>query len=305
MWDYGFDNYETYKVLTAGSAAGVQRVWGGEKREVEVGTARDLGVTINKGTAEEQGFTTEFRLDNDKAEAPVNKGQKMGTALVFNNKGRFVGAEDLYALASVAEGGPLSKIGIADEDLPMVGGIAGAVILLILILIIVHRSRKRRNRRRKKETIRGELKSMRTSGTGMTARELTDLTGVEEFVPIPKGPSRISSEELNAWTSTSHRPQSGSQVQPQQRPPAGRFSAPDMPRMKITPRTSFTTGETDPRTDQPLQGSMTDEELFAALESTEVYDINQPRRHGKLTDTERREVMSRTRRGYKSDKPQK
>lgn len=43
---------------------------------------------------------------------------------------------------------------------------------------------------------------------------------------------------------------------------------------------------------------MSDEELFSALESTEVYDANQPRRHGKLTDEEWAEVMRRTKRSW-------
>ena len=48
---------------------------------------------------------------------------------------------------------------------------------------------------------------------------------------------------------------------------------------------------------------MSDEELFAMLESTKVSDVNTPRHHAKLTDTERREVMSRTRRGFRSERP--
>ena len=202
LWDYAFSKYETYPVLKAEEPAGVQRVWAGTKRKVEVGTQRDLGVTIDKGTADDQEFTTEFRLTDSKATAPVTKGQKMGQALVFNTKGRLVGAEDLYALASVPEGGPLSKIGIADEDLPMAGCIAGAVLLLIILLLILRARRKRRNRRMKQVSIQNELSSMRTSGTGMTARELTDLTGVEEEMPTPRGPARISNDELNMWTST-------------------------------------------------------------------------------------------------------
>ncbi len=392
LWDYAFDKYETDIVLKAGKTAGVQRVWGGEKRNVAVGTQRDLGVTIYKGTADQMEFTTDFRLDADKVDAPIKKGQQVGEALVFNENGRLVGKEGLYALAAVAEGGPLSHIGIADEDVPMALGIAGGVVALILLLILIHAIRKKKATRKKREAMRGELSTMRTAGTGMTARELTDVTGVEEYVPIPKGPARISNEELTAWRSTDQKPSPsrtgkrfggqtprggyGKDAPPSGRgasgrgdvrrrsrsagtsagapnagmrnpgapnagaPNAGTPNAGKAPRMNITPRTPFTAGApeqgagqpttrapftagapeqgADRGASQPLHGngsargetprdagyrvrsagSMSDEELFSALESTEVYDANQPRRHGKLTDEEWAEVMRRTKRSW-------
>ena len=112
---------------------------------------------------------------------------------------------DIYALASVGEGGPLSYIGIADEDVPMTCGIAGAVVLLIIILLLIRRSRKQKTRVKQHKEIKDELKNMRTAGVGLTRAELSDVTGEEVIQPIPKGPSRISNEELNAWTNTSSR----------------------------------------------------------------------------------------------------
>ena len=346
LWDYVFSKYETYKVLKAETPAGVNRVWGGEKRTVEVGTQRDLGVTIEKGTAEEQEFTTEFRLDQPRVDAPIDRGQKMGQALVFNNKGRLVGEEDLYALAAVAEGGPLSHIGIADEDVPMAVGILIGVIVLIVLILLIRRNRRRRDMLRKKQAMKGELKNMRTAGVGMTATELTDLTGREEIVPIPRGPARVSNEELNAWTSTAQMDDAnrtrgrfggrapvnpyagggawGARREPylDEKPGPGRNADPrEALKLNITPRTPFVTGAQNDAgasggagtqnntgvpggAGAPAAGKeqsrrnrpMTDEELFAMLESTEVYDANQPRRHGKLTEEENRELMRRTRR---------
>ena len=349
LWEYAFGKYETYKVMKNGEVAGVRRVWGGEKRKVDVGIRRDLGVTIEKGTADQQAFTTEFRLDEDKLNAPVAEGQKMGEALVFNSKGRLVGRDDLYALTAVAEGGPLSKIGIADEDLPIVYTIAGLVLLLIILLVIRRRRHRKKNRKKKKESIRGKLNTMRTAGVGMTAKELTDVTGKEEKVPVPRGPARISDEELSAWSSTGRRSpaqqesrfsggrnsggrnsgreaggsgdggsgRSGSasayrndrrggayrdadtpsgfregystDTRSAERTPSARPTNPyPMPKMNITPRTPLTGGMGG----QPSRrSSMSDEELYRALESTEVYDANQPRRHGKLTEAERQQVM--------------
>ena len=322
LWDYAFSKYQTYSVMKDGEVAGVRRVWGGEKRNVEVGIRRDLGVTIEKGTAEQQAFTTEFRLDEDRLNAPVEEGQKMGEALVFNAKGRLVGRDDLYALTSVAEGGPLSKIGIADEDLPLVIVIAAAVLICVLIGLMVARRRRKKFRKEKKESMKGKLSTMRTAGVGMTAKELTDVTGKEEIVPIPKGPARISDEELTAWSSTKRRSPAGQQSsQPKGRQntqakgqpaPASQQRQPSpapqprsqstgsypMPKMNITPRTPLTGGINGAPSSR--RRSVSDEELFTMLESTEVRDANQPRRHGKLTTEERQQVM----RGEKSEQKQ-
>ncbi len=266
MWDYALGKYETYQVLQADQEVGKSRVWGGKKRSVKLKITRELAVTIEKGTAPEQDFTTEFKLTDSKVEAPIQKGQKMGQALIFNSKGRLVGAEDIYAAASVGVGGPLSRFGIADEDLPLAGGIAGGIVLLIVILCIRTHVRRKRARSRQQEEIAGQLQTMRTAGVGLTASELSDLTGEEIIQPIPKGPARISDEELTAWTSTEQRTE-------EERYSGSRFGGRSVK------------GGYDRNT--PLS----DEELFDMLGATETTDINQPRRHGKLTPEEMEEVM--------------
>lgn len=276
MWDYAFSKYECYTVLEAGQAAGINRLWHGTRRAVEVGPDRDLGVTIEKGSAREQEFTTEFKLDDSRAEAPIKKGQKMGEALIFNSKGRLVGTEDLYALSSVGLGGPLSRIGIADEDLPLAGCIAGGIILIIVLLCIRARIRRKRARSRQQEEIAGQLQTMRTAGVGLTASELSDLTGEEIIQPIPKGPARISDEELTAWTSTDQRTE-------EERYSGSRFGGRSV-------RGGYDR-DFRPGKDTPLS----DEELFDMLESTDQADIDQPRRHGKLTPEEMEEVMQANR----------
>ena len=283
LWEYAFSKYETYTVEEAGAPAGICRVWGGTRRSVELGTKLDLGVTIEKGTAEEQDFSTEFKLDEDKVTAPIAKGQKIGRALIFNSKGRLVGEENLYALSAVGEGGPLSKYGLADEDLPLACCIAGGVLALIIVLLIVRGVRKRGRRRKQQEEILGELGSMRTAGVGMTAAEINELTGREEIKPIPKGPARISDEELTAWTRTAQRLES-------ERYASSRFGG----------RSQVGSYEKDPVAEAGAdnqsaggrkKNSISDEELFAALESMELTDMDQPRRHGKLTREEMDQVM--------------
>ena len=284
LWDYALKTYETYKALKANEEAGVSRVRRGEKKTVPVGTAQDLGVTILRGTADQQNFTTEFQLDEPKVTAPVKKGQKVGTALVFNEKGRLIGKEDLYTLAAVGKGGPLSYIGIADEDLPEAACIAAALILLIIIVRRVRRGRRRKERRKKREEIRGELATMRTVGVGMTPKELHQVTGKEEEIkPIDRGPARISDEELTAWTSTARAPKAA--------PGSNRFGG-------RSERTSFSRDMSAPDRHEPGRPSSrparsrSDEELFALLEGTKKTEPDEPRTHAGLTWEELLEVMS-------------
>lgn len=294
MWDYALGKYETYHVLEAGKEAGVRRIWHGTVRTVPLATDRDLGVTIEKGTAEEQDFTTEFRFEEDRMEAPITEGQKMGEALVFNSRGRLVGVEDLYAMESVAVGGPLSAIGIADEDLPIAAGAAGGILLLIIILCISRSVRHRRRRSRQQEEILGELATMRTAGVGLTAAELSDLTGEEIIQPIPKGPARISDEELTAWASTEQRSKS-------ERYSGSRFGGRSVKGGygKNMPESAgggagAPGGQGDDR--QPKNGNtpLSDEELYTMLEQAVPAEIDQPRHHGKLTEEEMKEVMGAT-----------
>ncbi|MBQ9015634.1 MAG: D-alanyl-D-alanine carboxypeptidase [Firmicutes bacterium] len=282
LWNDAFSKYETSQILQAGESLGISRVRRGETKTVEVGTKEDLYLTVPKGTKADGEFTTEFQLKEDRLTAPVEAGQSVGDALVFNSKGQLVGREELYTLAAVGQGGPLSYIGIADKDAPMVLGAAGALLLLIIILTILRRSRSRKSRRKQQDEIRGELATMRTAGVGMTIAELSEVTGKEEIKPIDRGPARISDEELTAWTSTVSASKAG--------PQAGRFGG-------RSERGGY--GRDFPGGAQQAEGqpagrgrsSLTDEELFALLEQTNRVDRNRPRRHAGLTRDEMIEVM--------------
>lgn len=284
LWDDIFSKYETYQVLKAGEPLGISRVRRGEKKKVQVGTKEDLSLTINKGTEEAKEFNTEFRLEEDKVTAPVKKGQKVGTALVFNSKEQLVAEEDLYTLAAVGKGGPLSYIGIADEDLPEVACIAAALLLLIIIVHRVRRRRRHKDRRKKREEIRGELATMRTVGVGMTPKELNQVTGKEEIKPIDRGPARISNEELTAWTSTASAPKAGTFD-------SNRFGGRSERGSYDKKQPGSPWEEAEKAASRP-GSSRSDEELFALLEGTKSTEPDKPRTHAGLTWEELLEVMS-------------
>ena len=68
--------------------------------------------------------------------------------LVAYEDGKVVSKQNLIALETAEKGGPLSYIGIADEDLPLFFTILG---IILLILIIIYRVKTSEKRRRRKE----------------------------------------------------------------------------------------------------------------------------------------------------------
>lgn len=74
----------------------------------------------------------------------------MGQLVAYNEEGQAVGTADLVALEGSKEGGPLSHIGIADEDVPLFILILTAALILIIIIILIATKKKRIARRRRK-----------------------------------------------------------------------------------------------------------------------------------------------------------
>lgn len=195
-WDFAFDRFGTYRVLKAGDKAGVQRVSHGSVRKVELVTRGDLAVTVNKDDRSDPGITTEFLLDEERLQAPVEEGVEVGSLLAIDSKGRLVGERTLYTKSSVPVGGPLSYVGIEDREAPWVMAGAGLLVLIIIIAAVRKGSSHRKEKQRKQEDMRSQLVKMRTAGEGMTPMEWSEITGDPKEVPIPKGPSRLTEEEF-------------------------------------------------------------------------------------------------------------
>lgn len=153
LLDYGFANYFTYTAVKSDEAADDLWIFNGDKGRVMVGVSEDLDVTLDKGYDTDKisvdVITTESRLS-----APVSKGDKLGTAEVRNDEGDLLASADVYALEDVGEGGPLSHIGIADENI--IFFFTGLTILVIMIVIIAIKRKQRSTNKRK----RGSGKAM-------------------------------------------------------------------------------------------------------------------------------------------------
>ena len=129
LWKYSYKNFKNYTAQKASDFEYEMKVKRGSLREIELGIDEDLCVTALKKATPSETVTTEIELTEKKPAAPINKGTVVGRIVAYDN-GEEVASENLIALESVEQGGPLSYIGIADEDVPKF------IILLILLIII-------------------------------------------------------------------------------------------------------------------------------------------------------------------------
>lgn len=149
LLDYGFSKYKTYVAAKGRQNLDEFRVWQGDKSHAAVGIYEDMDITLNEG-ADSGDIEVEAVKNDGMIKAPVKKGDVLGQLIAYNADGKAVAAADLVAMENVEKGGPLSYIGIADEDIVFfVLGIIGLFVLLILIRIMVVQSRRKKRKRRR------------------------------------------------------------------------------------------------------------------------------------------------------------
>ena len=146
LLDYGFSKYFTYKALDSDEPSGSVKVSQGEKRSVDIGLKDDFDITLKKGY-DTDGISVSIEKDSRKIKAPVSKGTKLGKAVATDKNGKVLASADLYALESSGKGGPLSHIGIADEDLIYFFTVITLILIALVAVILINR-RKRAARAR-------------------------------------------------------------------------------------------------------------------------------------------------------------
>lgn len=153
LWDYGFEKYFTYKVAPAGEILDEFRVKHGAKGEVSAVLNDDLDITLNKGVKTDN-ITTELVPAARKIEAPIKKGDEIGTIVVYKGETP-VAKKAVYAASAVEKGGILSYIGIPDEDVPkFLIGLAVTIILIFVIYNIYRRYLYKQKKRRRAQMSR-------------------------------------------------------------------------------------------------------------------------------------------------------
>lgn len=153
LWDYGFEKYFTYKAAPAGEILDEFRVKHGAKGEVAAVLNEDLDITLNKGIKTDN-ITTELVPTARKIEAPIKKGDEIGTIVVYKGETP-VAKKAVYAASAVEKGGILSYIGIPDEDVPkFLIGLAVMIILIFVIYNVYRRSVYKQKKRRRAQISR-------------------------------------------------------------------------------------------------------------------------------------------------------
>ncbi|WP_410015941.1 serine hydrolase [Sodalis sp. C49] len=99
---WGFNFYETLTLIPAGKPFTRQRVWFGDRSEVDLGVAQDASVTLPKGQM--KNLKASFTLASPHLEAPLARHQVVGT-IDFQLDGKVVEQRPLVVLDEVQKGG--------------------------------------------------------------------------------------------------------------------------------------------------------------------------------------------------------
>ncbi|WP_286267754.1 D-alanyl-D-alanine carboxypeptidase family protein [Thalassotalea atypica] len=106
LLNYGFRFFETYTPYQAGEKLTSNRVWMGDKKEVDLGILVDTPITIPRG--QRKKLEANFELSKQLT-APVTKGEQVGT-LFLQLDGEDVAQYPLVTLQEINEGSMFSRL---------------------------------------------------------------------------------------------------------------------------------------------------------------------------------------------------
>lgn len=154
MWEYCLDKYyTTHKVVKKGQELERVRIRRGAHRYVKTKARSDAAITIPKGETT-KNFKTEFVSDG--TEAPVKKGQRVGTVQVYNGD-VLISSSDALAAEAVERGGPLSVFGIPDWMAILIYIIAAGCVLLLVNFKVIRPRKERARAARRRERQMAEM----------------------------------------------------------------------------------------------------------------------------------------------------
>lgn len=104
---WGFRFYETVTPIKADAPFAQQRVWFGDRSQVNLGVAKDAALTIPKGQI--KNLKASYKLTTPQLEAPLKKNQVVGT-IDFQLDGKTIEQRPLVVMQDVQEGGFFSRM---------------------------------------------------------------------------------------------------------------------------------------------------------------------------------------------------
>ena len=104
---WGFRFFETVTPIKADAPFAQQRVWFGDRSQVNLGVAKDAALTIPKGQM--KNLKASFKLTTPQLEAPLKKNQVVGI-IDFQLDGKTIEQRPLVVMQDVPEGGFFSRM---------------------------------------------------------------------------------------------------------------------------------------------------------------------------------------------------
>ena len=105
LLNYGFRYFETHRLYRAQEVLKTTRVWYGDQKEVAMGVAKDIYITIPRGRYPELDATMDIE---SQISAPIARGQDLGLVSIKLDEETIV-SEIIVATHAVDEGGLLDK----------------------------------------------------------------------------------------------------------------------------------------------------------------------------------------------------
>lgn len=103
LLNYGFRFYETHRLYKTGEVLKKARVWYGDQEQVSMGVAKDIYITIPRGSY--QSLHAALDIESE-ISAPVKNGQLLGKVTI-ELEGAQIASEQMVATHAVNEGGLL------------------------------------------------------------------------------------------------------------------------------------------------------------------------------------------------------
>ena len=103
---YGFRFYQNVTPYKAGAVLATQRIWMGDKSEIQLGTAEEINLVVPRNSASK--LKADFQLKGE-LDAPIKKGEAVGT-IYLKLDGKDVAQYPLVALEEVNEDSLFSRL---------------------------------------------------------------------------------------------------------------------------------------------------------------------------------------------------
>lgn len=104
---WGFRFFDTVTPIKVDKPFAQQRVWFGDRQEVNLGVEKDASITVPKGQM--KNLKASYTLTSPQLEAPLKKNQVVGT-IEFQLDGKTIDQRPLVVMEDVQEGGFISRI---------------------------------------------------------------------------------------------------------------------------------------------------------------------------------------------------